>query len=45
MNTLYYGDNLKILLDRIKNEAVELTYLDPPVYIPVKRNSIGAWSR
>ncbi len=30
MNTLYYGDNLKILWDYIKNESVDLMYLDPP---------------
>ena len=30
MNTLYYGDNLKILRDFIKDESVDLIYLDPP---------------
>ena len=30
MNTLYYGDNLKILRDYIKDESVDLVYLDPP---------------
>ena len=30
MNTLYYGDNLKILRDYIKDESVDLIYLDPP---------------
>jgi hypothetical protein len=30
MNTLYYGDNLKILRDYIKDESVDLMYLDPP---------------
>ena len=30
MNTLYYGDNLKILRDEIKSESVDLVYLDPP---------------
>ena len=29
MNTLYYGDNLKILRDYIKNESVDLIYRDP----------------
>lgn len=29
-NTLYFGDNLKILRDYIKNESVDLIYLDPP---------------
>lgn len=27
MNTLYYGDNLKILRDYIKDESVDLIYL------------------
>ena len=30
MNTLYYGDNIKILRDYIKGESVDLVYLDPP---------------
>ena len=30
MNTLYYGDNLKILRDYIRDETVDLVYLDPP---------------
>ena len=30
MNTLYYGDNLNILREYIKNETVDLIYLDPP---------------
>ena len=30
MNTLYYGDNLKILREYIKAETVDLVYLDPP---------------
>ena len=30
MNTLYYGDNLKILRDYIKDESIDLVYLDPP---------------
>lgn len=29
-NTLYYGDNLKILRDNIKDESIDLIYLDPP---------------
>jgi len=28
--TLYYGDNLEILRDYIKDESVDLIYLDPP---------------
>jgi site-specific DNA-methyltransferase (adenine-specific) len=29
-NTLYYGDNLKVLREYIANESVDLIYLDPP---------------
>ncbi len=29
-NTLYYGDNLDILKRYIKNETIDLVYLDPP---------------
>lgn len=30
MNTLYYGDNLDILKEHVKDESVDLIYLDPP---------------
>ena len=30
MNTLYYGDNLKIVRDDIKDESVDLINLVPP---------------
>lgn len=30
MNTLYYGDNLDVLRRHIKDETVDLVYLDPP---------------
>jgi DNA modification methylase len=30
MNTLYYGDNLKILREHIPDASVDLIYLDPP---------------
>jgi len=30
MNTLYYGDNLDIVQRYIKDESVDLVYLDPP---------------
>ncbi|CAN5140656.1 hypothetical protein BH20ACI2_BH20ACI2_22460 [soil metagenome] len=30
MSTLYYGDNLNILRSYIKDESVDLIYLDPP---------------
>ncbi len=29
-NTLYYGDNLTILREQVKDETVDLVYLDPP---------------
>jgi site-specific DNA-methyltransferase (adenine-specific) len=29
-NTLFYGDNLKILREYIPNESIDLIYLDPP---------------
>lgn len=29
-NHLYYGDNLQVLRDQIKDETVDLVYLDPP---------------
>ncbi|HEX2722962.1 MAG TPA: site-specific DNA-methyltransferase [Gemmatimonadaceae bacterium] len=30
MNELYYGDNLKVLRHHVKDESVDLVYLDPP---------------
>ena len=30
MGTLYFGDNLNILREHIKDESVDLIYLDPP---------------
>ncbi len=30
MNKLYYGDNLEILRNEIKDESIDLIYLDPP---------------
>lgn len=30
MNNLYFGDNLDILREHIKDESVDLIYLDPP---------------
>lgn len=29
-NTLYYGDNLKVLREHIPSESIDLIYLDPP---------------
>ncbi len=30
MNQLFYGDNLKVLREHVKDESVDLVYLDPP---------------
>jgi adenine specific DNA methylase Mod len=30
MNSLYYGDNLTVLRNEIKDESIDLVYLDPP---------------
>ena len=30
MNRLYFGDNLEILREHIKDESIDLVYLDPP---------------
>lgn len=30
MNSLYFGDNLEVLRESIKDESVDLVYLDPP---------------
>lgn len=30
MNKLYFGDNLDVLREKIKDESVDLVYLDPP---------------
>jgi site-specific DNA-methyltransferase (adenine-specific) len=29
-NQLYFGDNLEVLRESIKDESVDLIYLDPP---------------
>ena len=29
-NTLYFGDNLKVLREKIRDESIDLVYLDPP---------------
>ncbi len=29
-NQLYYGDNVTVLREHIKDESVDLIYLDPP---------------
>ena len=30
MNQLYFGDNLEVLREHIKDESIDLVYLDPP---------------
>ena len=30
MNALYYGDNLDVMRRHLKDESVDLVYLDPP---------------
>lgn len=39
MGTLYYGDNLDILRRYLKDESVDLVYLDPPFYSPQNYNA------
>src|SRR4051812_12478565 len=29
-NLLYYGDNLRVLQERVTSESIDLIYLDPP---------------
>ncbi len=33
MGTLYYGDNLDILRRYLRDETVDLVYLDPPGWL------------
>jgi len=42
MNTLYYGDNLDILKRYVKDESVDLVYLDPPFNSNVNYNVLFA---
>lgn len=30
MNRLYFGDNLTVLREHVRDESVDLIYLDPP---------------
>lgn len=41
-NTLYYGDNLQILRERIPSESVDLCYIDPPFNSQRNYNQIYA---
>jgi site-specific DNA-methyltransferase (adenine-specific) len=38
MNHLYYGDNLQILREHIKDESADLIYLDPPFNSDINYN-------
>src|SRR3990167_8040687 len=38
MNKLYFGDNLSVLRDHVKDESVDLIYLDPPFNSKVSYN-------
>ena len=42
MNTLYYGDDLDILRRYVRDETVDLVYLDPPFKSNQERNIVGA---
>jgi 16S rRNA G966 N2-methylase RsmD len=42
-NILYYGDNLEILRRYIKDESVDLVYLDPPFKSDQDYNVLFAW--
>jgi site-specific DNA-methyltransferase (adenine-specific) len=39
---LYYGDNLTVLREHIKDESVDLIYLDPPFNSPAGRPILAA---
>jgi len=50
LNTLYYGDNLSVLRDAIRDESIDLIYLDPPfnsqaTYNVLFRSTAGEQSR
>lgn len=32
-NTLFYGDNLDILRDKISDNLIDIIYLDPPLKV------------
>jgi site-specific DNA-methyltransferase (adenine-specific) len=41
-NLLYYGDNLDVLRRHVKDESVDLVYLDPPFNSDVNYNVLFA---
>ena len=42
-NVLYYGDNLDVLRNKIRDETVDLCYIDPP--FNSKRNYFQIYNR
>jgi hypothetical protein len=42
MGTLYYGDNLDILQRYLKDETVDLVYLDPPFNSAQNYNAVSS---
>ncbi len=40
-NLLYYGDNLDVLRRHVKDESVDLVYLDPPAFNRSANNGVG----
>ena len=50
MNQLFYGNNLDVLRASIKDETVDLIYLDPPFnsnanYNVLFKSPIGQWTQ
>jgi 16S rRNA G966 N2-methylase RsmD len=39
-NRLYFGDNLTVLREHVKDESVDLIYLDPPFNSDVNYNVV-----
>ena len=44
MNHLYYGDNLRVLRESIRDEPVDLIYLDPPFNLDLLVTGPFAWT-
>jgi 16S rRNA G966 N2-methylase RsmD len=43
MNQLYYGDNLEVLRQHIKDESIDLVYLDPPFLASGEMPGLSTW--
>ncbi len=41
-NKLYYGDNLVVLREHVRDQSVDLVYLDPPFYSRRDSNALFA---